>query len=324
MSGLIEVASGSFTSTGVAVNIPLRSGFDVFEVINQTQAATQQTPGRGVKFEWQAGMGNGTGIEYKKTDATDALNMVWLTSGGFTPYDTSVNTLGAQKALASTYVTQANPAVVTVTSHGYSNGDMVRIYGTTSMLQISGYTFTIAAVSTNTFTLAYLDSSGFASAATAGYVRKVPQLPIYYPYNNRITAITAANPAVVTLAVTHGLTVGQKVRVHCTSDYGMAEINNLIGTISAVSTANNTITLGDIDSSGFTAFAFPTSAAAGTGQGVQPAYICPVGDANGVLDGATDNTANVGITLAAGAQAPAGSNGDVIYWRALTSGYSNP
>lgn len=320
MSGNIEVASGSFTSAGVAKTIALRSGVDSFEVINQTQAATTQATGRGVEFLWQDGMAADTGIEYKKTNSTDALNMVWLTSGGFTAVDTSSQTLGAAKATSGTDVSQANPAVVTVTSHGYTAGDTVRIYGTTGMLQIAGYDFTIASANANDFTLAYLDSSGFAAAATAGFVRKVPNSPIFYPRNNRITAITKATRAVITLAVTHGLTVGQIIRVHCEVSYGMSEIDGLQGEITAINTTTNTVTV-DIDSTGFTTFAFPTSAAASAG--VTPAYISPFGDAGNVLDGATNNEALIGLTLAAGAQSPAGSANDVIYWRAFSSGYTN-
>ena len=44
----------------------------------------------------------------------------------------------------------------------------------------------------------------------------------------------------------------------------MSEMDELIGNITAISTANNTITV-DIVSTGFTAFAFPTSAVAGAG-----------------------------------------------------------
>ena len=124
---------------------------------------------------------------------------------------------------------------------------------------------------------------------------------------------------VVTLAVTHGLSVGEKVRLKVSSDFGMVEANDLIGEITAVSTTNNTITL-DIDASGFTAFAFPTSAVAALG--VTPAHIVPVGDATTTLAGSMDNNAQIIMELPAGADSPGGSTNDVIYWRALASGYT--
>lgn len=313
------IASGSFTSDGAAKEIALRSDFDVFRVWNRTQSATTQATGRGCKFEWQRGQADGEAFMFTKQNAANALDLEVVTSGGFTRVDQSNQALGAAQATSGTDVTAANPAVVTVTAHGYSNGDRVRIYGTTGMLQIAGYDFTIGNVNTNDFELSYLDASGFAAVATAGFVRKVPNNPIYSPQANRITGISAANPMVVTLAVTHGLSVGEKLRLKVSSDYGMVEANDLIGEITAVSTANNTVTL-DIDSSAFTAFAFPTSAVAAAG--VTPAHIVPVGDAASTLAGSMDNTAQIVMELGGGADGPAGSSSDVIYWEALASGYT--
>jgi hypothetical protein len=50
-------------------------------------------------------------------------------------------------------VTQANPGVVTATSHGYSNGDYVYISGVGGMVELDGLIWKIANVTTNTFTL---------------------------------------------------------------------------------------------------------------------------------------------------------------------------
>jgi len=319
MAEFKEIASGSFTSDGTAKQIALRSDFDVFRVWNRTQSATTQATGRGCKFEWQRGLADGEAFMWTKQNAANAIDLEVVTSGGFTRVDQSSQVLGAAQATSGTDVTQANPAVVTVTAHGYSNGDRVRIYGTTGMLQIAGYDFTIGSVSTNDFELSYLDSSGFAAVATAGFVRKVPNNPIYSPFVNRITAVTAANPMVVTLAVTHGLSVGEKVRLEGFADFGMVEAEGLLGEITAVSTANNTISL-DIDASGFSAFAFPTSAVAAAGS--TPAHIVPVGDAASTLAGSMDNSAQIVMELGAGADGPAGSNNDVIYWEALASGYT--
>lgn len=314
------VASGSFISDGTQKDIPLRSDFDFFEVENHTQMGDTQTPGRGVEFSWRRGYADDSATMISKEDGVDTVTFEVVSSGGFRRVDQSVQTLGAAQATSGTDVTAANPAVVTVAGHGYSNGDRIRIYGTTGMLQIAGYDFTIGNVGANDFELSYLDASGFAAVATAGFVRKVPNNPIFSPQLNRITGITAASSMVVTLAVTHGLTVGQKIRLEGLESFGMIEAEGLIGEITAVSTANNTITL-NIDSSAFTAFAFPTSAIAALG--VTPAYIVPVGEIATVLDGAIENTAEIVMELAAGVDSPAGSSDDVIYWRALSSGYRN-
>lgn len=314
------IARGSFTSDGTKKEIALRSDFDIFRVKNHTQIATTQATGRGVIFEWNKKMDDNSAHMFTKQNASNALDLENITSGGFHRNDKSNQALGAAKATSGTDVSLANPAVVTVTAHGYSNGDRVRIYGTTGMLQIAGYDFTIGNVSTNDFELSYLDSSGFAAVATAGFVRKVPNNPIYAPRLNYITAITAANPMVVTLAVTHGLSVGQRVSLRVDSEFGMVEADGLSADITAVSTANNTITL-DIDASSFTAFAFPTSAEAA--DGVTPAHIVPVGDEIAYTVGAVDNQAEIVMELPAGADSPGGSNGDLIMWEAIRVGYSN-
>jgi hypothetical protein len=106
----------------------------------------------------------------------------------------------------------------------------------------------------------------------------------------------------------------------------MTEMNNLYATIVAVNTTlttGNTITL-DIDSTAFTAFAFPTSS---VGLAFTPAQVVPVGENSaealvlGVdfLNDATINTGYIGMNLAAGANSPAGQSGNVIYWVAGTS-----
>lgn len=321
MSSFDLVASGNFTSAGTAKNIPLRSDFDYFEVENHTQMATTQATGRGVFFRWYRGYADNSAFMVSKENAANTVTYEVVTSGGFTRIDQSNQALGAAQATSGTDVSQANPAVVTVTAHGYSNGDRIRIYGTTGMLQIAGMDFTIGNVNTNDFELSYLDSSGFAAAATAGFVRKVPNNPIFAPAKNFITNISSSGTSsVVTLSVTHGLSVGEIVGFRVTSDNGMSEMNNLEGQITAVSTANNTITV-DIDSSAFTAFSFPTSAVAALGY--TQAHIVPVGDSGNVLSGAIDNTAQIIMQLAAGADSPAGSTSDVIYWRAFKSAFVN-
>jgi hypothetical protein len=88
----------------------------------------------------------------------------------------------------------------------------------------------------------------------------------------------------------------------------MTQINGLQGEITAVNTANNTITV-NIDSSGFTAFSFPTSAAAAAG--IDFPLVIPFGDAGQVLAGAQDNQATIRVRLGTNA---IGGNGDVMEW----------
>ena len=69
-------------------------------------------------------------------------------------------------------ISQANPAVVTLTAHGYSNGDTIRIGGVVGMTQVNEREFTVAAVATNTFTLLNTDSSAYTAYSSGGVVAR--------------------------------------------------------------------------------------------------------------------------------------------------------
>lgn len=315
------IEQGSFTSDGTAKQLNIRSDVDWMEVDNYTQLATQQTPGRGVQFRWQRGMAPATGIEIKKTDATDALNGVTLTTGGFTLLDTSIQTPGPLVSTI-TAVSNATPPVVTTSApHGLIANDVVRLINIAGAHELNGYDFTVGngTLTATTFSLDYMAT---IVAGTTGSFRKLAFQPQFYPRRRFISAITQATSAVIKMTVTHGFTAGQAVRIKVPAAFGMVQINSLIGNITAINTTTNTITV-DIDSSAFTAFTFPLSAA----SPFDLAEVVPVGEtANGTfannLDDATRNTSIIGMLLAAGAQSPAGSNGDVIYWRAGKS-FSN-
>lgn len=79
---------------------------------------------------------------------------------------------------AITGITQADPAVVTSTAHGYSNGDEVYISGVGGMTELNGLNFKVANVAANTFELQHLDSTdvdstGFGAYTSGGTVASV-------------------------------------------------------------------------------------------------------------------------------------------------------
>ena len=297
---------GTFTTpaTLVPVNISLPSGFDEIEIVNLTDFGSTASNTNIVKAKGLASLAAGSAFYSPKTSsaATLALETMTLT-GGFTFIsDSGAAALGAAVTNVSS-ITQAGAAVV-ATANPVVTGSVVRMYATTGMLQIAGMDFTTAAYSAGvSFTLAYLSSSGFGAPASAGSFVTVPFDPRFYPRRRFITAITAANPAVVTLSVTHGFIVGEKVRIVVPAAFGMQQINGYLATITAISTTLNTITL-DIDASAFTAFAFPTSAVAATG--VSFAEVIPVGEAAinttlypyaNLLDDATVNLSFSGVQI---------------------------
>jgi hypothetical protein len=315
---------GKFTSTGANKILNIRSDVDWINVYNYT-AAAQAAADLGFQYYFQRGMAQGRGIIYAKLGAVanDPITVGEIGATlGFYLIDTSVNVPGASVALTSVSA-GATPVVATGNTAGLADGDIVRLYNVTGGLQLNGLDFTIDTIIANTsFELAYMAQIVLTGAGT---FRKIPYNPIYYPRARYISNITQAAQAVVKLTVTHGYKVGQVVRFIVPSvagsavSYGMTEMNNLQGTILAIDLVNNTITV-DIDSSGFTAFAFPTTALAASG--FTPAQVVPIGQNTAesldagvdILTDATVNEALVGIQLIAGAFSPAGQANDVIYW----------
>ena len=77
----------------------------------------------------------------------------------------------------------------------------------------------------------------------------------FYPSFRTITAITKASRAVITTSVPSGYNIGDVIRIDVPDTYKMVEINGMKGRVTAVSGVKTTV---DIDSSGFTAFAWPS------------------------------------------------------------------
>lgn len=309
--------TGTFTSDGTNVNLSIPSGYTEIELTNLSFMGSTAASTPVMKAWGYSELAAGEGIFATKTNgaATIALPTTVATNGFTFLADSGLQTPGA--ATAITAITNAAPPVVsTASTTGLANGDVVRVYGTTGQLNIAGFDFTIGSVVANTsFELANMAAPG--AAATAGFWRRIPFDPRFYPVNRSITKITQASSALVTMAVTHGFTVGQKVRMIVPEEYGMVEMDNLLATITAIGTADgdgatNTITL-DIDSSAFSAFAFPTSALAATGVGV--AQVVPVGEAatspyENLLDDATDNISITGVIVGTSMQ----TSGSVYQW----------
>lgn len=312
------IQQGMFTSTGASVRISLRSDVDWMAVYNLTQAAANQVAALGVKYYWQRGMATGGKWTTFKSNAANAANLEqYAVTLGFTLLDSSVQTPGVLQATI-TAVSNANPPVVSAIAHGLAAGDVVRLINITGAQQLGGFDFTVGynTLTANTFDLSYMTP---IVAGTAGSFRKINFNPIFYPRRRFITSITQAAQAVVVTSVKHGYTIGQKVRMVVPAAYGMVEMNGLQATIVDIDDAVgvNSFTI-DIDSTAFTAFAFPLTAAVP----FTPAEVVPMGEdtaealltLNDILIDATENTSFIGMKLQGGANCPAGANGDVMMW----------
>lgn len=300
------LVQGWFTSGGASFNIPLRGSPTKFSIMNYTQMATTATPGKVVQSGWQLGFAQDYAWAYTKTNATNALNGSILTSGGYNLINTENQTIGLPVAFSG-FTNAAPPVVSTASTANLLAGDTVRLVTCTGCPQLAGMDFTIDTIVANTsFNLPYMGAPG--SASTGGTYRKVYYDPVYSPRSRYITNITQASQCVVKLSVTHGYSVGDKIQVYTGKPYGMVEINGKIGKVLAIDTVNNTVTL-DIDTSGFTAFAFP-------GASAYPftfAQTVPVGEIPTITSGATVNDAMIAINVG---PSVCGAVNDVLYWEA--------
>lgn len=271
------IDGGSFTSDASVARqvVQITDEPDLIVVRNRT-AWGDDAAETSVESRWVKGMAQDAAQTIDQAVTTGILSSEAVTSGGFRVYNTA--TPPTYAALATTAITAANPAVVTMASTGaIVPGDVVRLDNTTAMLQVSGYEFSVNAVTANTSITLNLDAQNEAAAATAGNVRLIipgkmyPRRRFIVPLGGA-AGITAATSAVVSTSVAHDFTVGEKVRLKVPSAYGMTEANDKIATVTATTTY--TVTL-DLDSSAYTAFSLPTSAV--YAAGVTPAEIIPAG-----------------------------------------------
>ena len=84
-----------------------------------------------------------------------------------------------------TAVTKANPGVVTVSSHGYSNGDEIFLDNVVGMTELNVRNYKVANVTTNTFTLQDLfgnniNTTNFTTYASAGAVDEIFEVATPY------------------------------------------------------------------------------------------------------------------------------------------------
>ena len=206
-----------------------------------------------------------------------------------------------------TAATKANPAVVTSSSHGYSDGDFVIISSVAGMVQVNGRTFKVANKTTHTFELQDVDgnninSSDYQTYTSGGVANRIYQITSPYATadiptikfaqsadtmylvhpsyairkltrsghtswtlttptlttsgDKTVSAVTRANPGVVTTSTTHGYTAGDFVTF--TSIGGMTELNGgvfKVGTVGSTTTFNLQDSDGaSLNTSGYTAF----------------------------------------------------------------------
>ena len=105
-------------------------------------------------------------MEQDFSDTDDIDSAFYLDSG------LSLNRTGASGVKDISGATVADPVVITATSHGFSDGNTVRITHVKGMTELNGKSFTVANKTTHTFELSGVDGSGYTAWAEDGEVRK--------------------------------------------------------------------------------------------------------------------------------------------------------
>ena len=276
------IDGGSFTSTSVlAKQVALSDRPDLVWVRNRS-AWGDDAAETSVESWWRRGMPDASAQTTDQDVTTGALTSEAVTTGGFTFIDTANPPLYAALATSGTDVDRTTYVVTMSNTGSIAVGDYVRLYGTTGMLQIAGYSFQVTAVSVNSsITLGYMASGGqvMAADATAGFVKKfIPNR--MYPRWAYIANISQATQAVVSFTAKNDYTPGELLSFRVPSEFGMLELDEKQARVLSVtnSATVSSVTL-DLNTSGYTAFAFPTSAVAAAG--VSPAVAVP--SASGVV-----------------------------------------
>jgi len=314
MANETKIFQGRFTFDGVEELLVLPGGVDWVELVNYS-VADAAGAGEVVGGYWQRGMDDDAGIQWIKLGADDSTEIDVTAADGFTEIVTApVPQLGA----LNNTVTRVNGALVSLgATAGLQEGGIVRFVNITGAQQLGGIDFEIDTIVPNvSFNLSFAAAVADTGVQVAQTLYPVNVEGQFYPRRRFISAITQAANAVVTLTVSHAYEVGQTVRFLVPAAYGMTQMNNLLGTITAVDNALNTITV-DIDSQAFTAFAFPLTAAVP----FTPAQVIPVGmdsseDYVNLLPGELENEGYRGILCR---PEVVGLVGDVVYWRAGVS-----
>jgi hypothetical protein len=325
------VLTGQFVSTGAVLNLNIPSQYQDFEMLDMTDfgtaTSTSVMTARGSSY-----MPAGAAYYSVGSGASSVLTEKFTATGGFTFISDSGNqTPGAQ--LTGQTISSAAPAVVGSTATGNLGiGNIVRMYNTTGIFQISGMDFTVGAVTPNTsFTLAYLDTTqaNLTGGSTSNY-RIIPYNPRYYPSTRFITNIGSSGiNSIITLSVLNNYTVGQAVRVYVPTNFGTGTNPFVSGSVKSTAVTATIVAIGQADTSGFTntitvninsaafTWGWPTSASFATGS--QVAFVDPVGEAatvpyQNLLDDRTQNVSFAGVQIGTTVQ----TSGKTYQWFART------
>lgn len=233
MAEYSRLFSGSFTSTGALKMINLPAKPDYVEFWNYTAMATPAEHGI-PRAVWFSGMGDGKAL-VDLFNATPVLITDSVEANGIYTFEANASLqFEARKQVVS--ITKADPAVVTVTGHGYTTGDVVLFQGlyqsaTTGMAQICNIPFVVTVTGANTFTIKWNTNqsnyTALSTSPTGAFVKKIKYPFLYAPGVSIIEGLTLGASTVVDTTAPHNLVVGQEVAFRIPNVYGTVELNSL-------------------------------------------------------------------------------------------------
>lgn len=237
MAEYSRMAHGTFTSTGAAKVVKLPFQPDQVEMWNYSVFGTPANHGVPYAF-WDSNMGQGFAVE-QVFNATPVLTTDIVTSAGISTFAAGqLLQYGPQLQISG--ITKANPAVVTVTGHGFQTGDVVILTGlyqssTTGMQQIAGMPFTVTVTGANTFTIPWNTNqsnyTALSGSPTGAFARKVLYPYLYFPGTSFISSITTGTTTTVTTTAAHNFVVGQEVAFRIPTIWGTYQLNSLPNTV---------------------------------------------------------------------------------------------
>lgn len=336
-------------ATPVAVNIPMTDRPDWIFVKNLSNWGNDAAV-TAIESEWFSGMSQGSFISMDQAVTSGALSTNIGTTGGFTFIDQTNPPTYAKVAI--TGVDGTTFIVLTGTTTGINVGDFVRLINVVGAHELSSILFKVTAVSAGvSITLgmaATAASAGWTIAnGTTGFYQKVYP-GFMYPALRPVLYITQATQAKVYFGTPNDFTPGELVDFQIPTAYGMTQLSNLTGIAKNINSINppgaarvlvvtntateSSITL-DYDTTGFTAFVYPTSAvfSATNPPNGSPATCFPAGSGIVPLNGsatipqsppgtnlvdAFDNRAQYVMNLGLSVVGPASANMVVMAFKA--------
>jgi len=337
------IGCGFYKSTTAAQNIALTDKPDFFQVTDTTNWGAANTAVAAMQSSWNNALPQGAFLQTGQISAAATANYMYGaqgTTGGFTFVDQSHPPTYAKVAI--TAVNDSTWVVSTGTTTGLAVGDWVRLINVVSYQQFSGPNlYQITAISAGvSFTLGYAATAGLTIGAsgTTGFYQKVYP-GAFYPSKQYVANITQASQAKVYFYRQNDYTPGEMVDFQIPVPYGMTQLSNLTAlsrgparVLTVTNTATESSIVIDVDTTGFTAFTYPTTAA--FAGGASPAICVPAGSGIVPLNGsatvpqsppgtnlvdAFDNRSqylmNIGTSVV-------GANSAVMFWEAWKADYS--